>query len=135
MSLILAADYQNEGEVGEVLADAFKTGLVKREDLFITTKVFVELRSWTCCGGLQSQLEKLQLDYLDLFLVHFPIATKHTGVGTTASALDEEGVLDIDPTISLETTWHAMEPPLAQATTRTPRRSRVTACGTVLPSS
>jgi aryl-alcohol dehydrogenase-like predicted oxidoreductase len=32
-----------------------------------------------------------------------------TGVGTTASALGDDGVLDIDTTISLETTWHAME--------------------------
>ncbi|KAJ0636912.1 putative mannose-6-phosphate 6-reductase [Helianthus annuus] len=103
-----AADYQNEGEVGEALAEACKTGLVKREDLFITTKL------WNSDHGhvveaCKASLKKLQLDYLDLFLVHFPIATKHTGVGTTASALDEEGVLDIDTTISLETTWHAME--------------------------
>lgn len=34
----IAADYKNETEVGEALAEAFKTGLVKREDLFITTK-------------------------------------------------------------------------------------------------
>lgn len=33
----------------------------------------------------------------------------YAGVGTTSSALDENGVLDIDTTISLETTWHAME--------------------------
>lgn len=33
----------------------------------------------------------------------------NAGVGTTDSALDEDGVLDIDTTISLETTWHAME--------------------------
>ena len=32
-----------------------------------------------------------------------------TGIGTTASALDADGVLEIDTTISLETTWHAME--------------------------
>ena len=36
---VVAADYKNETEVGEALAEAFKTGLVKREDLFITTKV------------------------------------------------------------------------------------------------
>ncbi|KAG6709330.1 hypothetical protein I3842_06G128000 [Carya illinoinensis] len=57
----------------------------------------------------KDSLKKLQLDYLDLYLVHFPIATGHSGVGTTASVLDEDKVLDIDTTISLELTWHAME--------------------------
>lgn len=37
--MLLAADYKNETEVGEALAGAFQSGLVKREDLFITTKV------------------------------------------------------------------------------------------------
>ncbi|CAI0375047.1 unnamed protein product [Linum tenue] len=57
----------------------------------------------------KDSLKKLQLDYLDLYLVHFPVATKHTGVGTTSSAVDDEGVLEIDTTISLEATWHDME--------------------------
>ncbi|KAJ6802261.1 NADP-dependent D-sorbitol-6-phosphate dehydrogenase-like [Iris pallida] len=103
-----AADYKNEAEVGEALAEAFRTGLVKREELFITTKL------WNSDHGhvleaCKDSMKKLQLDYLDLYLVHFPVATKHTGVGTTDSALGEDGVLDIDTTISLETTWHAME--------------------------
>ncbi|WVZ78096.1 hypothetical protein U9M48_025860 [Paspalum notatum var. saurae] len=103
-----AADYQNEAEVGDALAEAFQTGLVKREDLFITTKL------WNSDHGhvveaCKDSLKKLQLDYLDLYLVHFPVATRHTGVGTTSSALGDDGVLDIDTTISLETTWHAME--------------------------
>ncbi|KAJ3685736.1 hypothetical protein LUZ61_014900 [Rhynchospora tenuis] len=103
-----AADYQNEAEVGEALEEALKSGLVKREDLFITTKL------WNSDHGhvleaCKDSLKKLRLDYLDLYLVHFPIATRHTGVGTTASAIGEDGVLDIDTTISLETTWHAME--------------------------
>lgn len=103
-----AADYKNETEVGEALAGAFQSGLVKREDLFITTKL------WNSDHGhvfeaCKDSLKKLQLDYLDLYLIHFPVATKHTGVGTTDSALDEDGVLEIDTTISLETTWRAME--------------------------
>ncbi|XP_021889325.1 NADP-dependent D-sorbitol-6-phosphate dehydrogenase-like [Carica papaya] len=103
-----AADYKNEAEVGEALAEAFKSGLVKRDDLFITTKL------WNSDHGhvaeaCKDSLKKLQLDYLDLYLVHFPVATRHTGVGTTDSAIGEDGVLDIDTTISLETTWHAME--------------------------
>ncbi|KAK1601311.1 hypothetical protein QYE76_000116 [Lolium multiflorum] len=103
-----AAKYQNEAEVGDALAEAFETGLVKREDIFITTKL------WNSDHGhvleaCKDSLKKLRLDYLDLYLIHFPVATKHTGVGTTASVLGDDGVLDIDTTISLETTWHAME--------------------------
>lgn len=103
-----AADYGNEKEVGVALADAFKQGLVKREELFITTKL------WNSDHGhvreaCEDSLKNLQLDYLDLYLVHFPIATRHTGVGTTGSAIADDGVLDIDVTISLETVWHAME--------------------------
>ncbi|GLU02811.1 hypothetical protein SLE2022_200460 [Rubroshorea leprosula] len=103
-----AANYRSEAEVGEALSEAFRTGLVEREELFITTKL------WNSDHGhvleaCKDSLKKLQLDYLDLYLVHFPIASKHTGVGTNGSAFDKDGMLDIDTTISLETTWHAME--------------------------
>ncbi|KAK2978296.1 hypothetical protein RJ640_017147 [Escallonia rubra] len=100
-----AAEYKNEAEVGEALAEAFQTGLVKREDLFITTKAHHGHVLEAC----KDSLKKLQLDYLDLYLVHFPVATRHTGVGKSGSALGDDGVLDIDTTVSLETTWHAME--------------------------
>lgn len=105
---LFVADYKNEAEVGEAFLEAFQTGLVKREELFITTKL------WNSDHGhvleaCKDSMKKLKLEYLDLYLVHFPVATKHTGVGNTGSALDEHGVLEIDTTISLETTWHAME--------------------------
>ncbi|CAM6087520.1 unnamed protein product [Calypogeia fissa] len=103
-----AADYQNEKEVGAALADGIAKGLAKREDLFITTKLWNSDHKHVREAALCS-LKNLQLDYLDLYLVHFPVSTKHTGVGTTDSALDEDGVLDIDVTVSLETVWHCME--------------------------
>ncbi|KAK2665458.1 hypothetical protein Ddye_004032 [Dipteronia dyeriana] len=103
-----AADYKNEAEVGEALAEAFRSGIVKREDLFITTKLWNSDHAHVV-EACKDSLKKLQLDYLDLYLVHFPVSTKHTGVGETGSSLDEDGVLEIDTTISLETTWHAME--------------------------
>ncbi|RWR92273.1 NADP-dependent D-sorbitol-6-phosphate dehydrogenase-like protein [Cinnamomum micranthum f. kanehirae] len=103
-----AAHYKNEVEVGEALAEAIHSGLVKREELFITTKL------WNSDHGhvieaCQDSLKKLQLDYLDLYLIHFPVSSRHTGVGATASARDKDGVLDVDTNISLESTWHAME--------------------------
>nr|AIW39770.1 putative NADP-dependent D-sorbitol-6-phosphate dehydrogenase [Saccharum officinarum]CAZ96111.1 NADP-dependent D-sorbitol-6-phosphate dehydrogenase [Saccharum hybrid cultivar R570]CAZ96152.1 NADP-dependent D-sorbitol-6-phosphate dehydrogenase [Saccharum hybrid cultivar R570] len=103
-----AAKYGNEAEVGDALAEAFQTGLVNREDLFITTKL------WNSDHGhvveaCKDSLKKLQLDYLDLYLIHFPVATRHTEIGATVSVIGEDGVLDIDTTISLEATWHAME--------------------------
>ncbi|CAA6655899.1 unnamed protein product [Spirodela intermedia] len=91
-----AADYKNEAEVGDALAEAFETGLVKREELFITSKLWNSDHGHVL-GACKDSLTKLRLDYLDLYLVHFPCA------------LDENGVLEIDTTVSLETTWHAME--------------------------
>ncbi|KAL7206844.1 hypothetical protein ACSBR2_019535 [Camellia fascicularis] len=73
-----AAHYKNE-EVGEALAIALQAGPVKKEDLFITTKL------WNSDHGhvveaCKDSLKKLQLDYLDLYPVHFPLASPHTGL-------------------------------------------------------
>ncbi|KAL6585822.1 NADP-dependent D-sorbitol-6-phosphate dehydrogenase [Orobanche minor] len=61
-----AADYKNEVEVGEALEEALQTGLVKREVLFITTKI------WNSDHGhvveaCKESLKKLRLEYLDLY--------------------------------------------------------------------
>lgn len=103
-----AADYGNEKVVGEALSAALSEGLVKREELFITTKLWNSDHRHVA-EACKDSLANLRLDYLDLYLIHFPIATRHTGVGTTSSAMGDDGVLDIDVETSLESTWHDME--------------------------
>lgn len=60
--------YANEEEVGQGLADAFASGEVKREDVFVVTKVWATYTTRVELG-LQKSLEKLGLEYVDLFLV------------------------------------------------------------------
>ncbi|BBN11036.1 hypothetical protein MPTK1_5g08510 [Marchantia polymorpha subsp. ruderalis] len=103
-----AADYKNEKEVGAGLAEAIRKGMVKREDLFITTKLWNSDHKHVR-AACEDSLKNLQLEYLDLYLIHFPVAIRHTGVGKTDSPTGEDGVLDIDVTVSLETVWHHME--------------------------
>ncbi len=72
-----AAIYQNENEIGQALTDAFKNNILKREELFITSKLWNDAHeSSNVILALKESLNKLQLDYLDLFLIHWPVAIK-----------------------------------------------------------
>lgn len=111
-----ACDYGNEVEVGQGIKKAIDEGVVKRSDLWITSKLWntyhkeehVEL-------ACRRSLADLQLDYLDLYLVHFPIALKFVPF---ESRYPPEWIHDPsaeNPTIVAETgapmhlTWRAME--------------------------
>ncbi len=68
-----AALYMNERAVGEAIKEAVETGLVKREELFITTKLWCDGASYDGAKkAFASSMEKLSLDYLDLYLIHQP---------------------------------------------------------------
>ena len=68
-----AAVYMNEDAVGAAIKEAIDTGIVKREDLFITTKVWVSDFSYEGAKkGFARSMKKLGLDYLDLLLLHQP---------------------------------------------------------------
>jgi len=100
----LAHIYANEKEIGRALAHAFETGLVKREELFITGKLWnsdhdVEIVPQAC----KHSLNNLGLDYFDLYLIHFPICWKHTGLDTPSWGKSELG------DTPLIDTWRAME--------------------------
>lgn len=72
-----AADYDNEKEVGDGVARAIKDGLVKREDLFLVSKLWNTFHDADKVKPIAlKQLADLQIDYFDLYIVHFPVALK-----------------------------------------------------------
>ena len=73
-----ASVYGNEKQIGEVLADLFAEGVVKREELWITSKLWNDKHEPKAArqSFLQSLLD-LQLEYLDLYLIHWPFPNYH----------------------------------------------------------
>jgi alcohol dehydrogenase (NADP+) len=73
-----AAAYGNEAEVGEALQNAFARGLVRREDVFVTSKLWVtSARPDAVAAALAKTLADLRLAYLDLYLIHWPFSIAH----------------------------------------------------------
>lgn len=71
-----ASVYGNEKEIGIVLKELISEGVVKREELWITSKVWNNMHKQVVKSCMQT-LEDLQLDYLDLYLVHWPFPNFH----------------------------------------------------------
>jgi alcohol dehydrogenase (NADP+) len=100
-----ASIYGNEAEIGAALADALAEGVVKREALWVTSKL------WNDCHAreqvrpaLERTLTALQLDHLDLYLIHWPVVHRH-GVLLPSDANDQIPLEHLP----LHTTWTAME--------------------------
>ncbi|KAJ4386142.1 Glycerol 2-dehydrogenase (NADP(+)) [Gnomoniopsis smithogilvyi] len=107
-----AAFYQNEDEVGDAIRDFIKQnpGKLKREDLFICTKVWNHMhKPEDVKYSLEESLRKLGLDYVDLFLVHWPIAAERTDDYQVKIGSDGKYIINKELTENPEPTWRAME--------------------------
>ncbi|KAF7188803.1 putative NAD(P)H-dependent D-xylose reductase xyl1 [Pseudocercospora fuligena] len=106
-----ACDYGNEKEAGEGVARAIKDGLVKREDLFIVSKLWNSFHDKERVAPItEKQLKDWGIDYFDLFIIHFPIALKYVdpSVRYPPGFFDENDKLSLSKA-PLEETYHEME--------------------------
>ncbi|KAF7792643.1 hypothetical protein EIP86_003740 [Pleurotus ostreatoroseus] len=106
-----AGDYGNEKEAGEGLARAIKDGIVKREDVFVTSKLWNTFHEKHRAKEIaQYQLKLWGIEYFDLFLMHFPISLEY--VDPKDKYPPEWWGLDgkVHPTnVPISETWSALE--------------------------
>jgi alcohol dehydrogenase (NADP+) len=97
--------YGNEREIGLALDHLFSAGIVHRHELFITSKLWNNMhRADQVLPAIKSTLTDLRLDYLDLYLIHWPVALK-TGI-----VFPEKGEDILPPDeLPLSETWLGME--------------------------
>ena len=119
-----ACDYGNEKEAGVGINKALTEGLVKREDLFITSKLWNTYhRKEHVKAACLRTLKDLGVDYLDLYLIHFPISLKFVPFEKRyppewffdPEAADARMVEDPVP---MRETWEAMEELVAEGLVR-----------------
>lgn len=91
-SIDTAAIYGNEEGVGEGIRQGLKTAGIKREELFVTSKVWnADLGYESTLKAFELSLKKLGLEYLDLYLIHWPVAGKYKEAWRALEQLYKEG--------------------------------------------
>jgi alcohol dehydrogenase (NADP+) len=111
--------YFNEAAVGDALHRlVVEDKVIRRNDLFVTSKLASPFhRREHVRPALEKTLRDLRLDYLDLFLIHWPIAFQYVPIPPPDAARgwdnedidDSDGGNNIDPNVSVHETWRAME--------------------------
>jgi diketogulonate reductase-like aldo/keto reductase len=102
-----AERYRNEADVGAALKDVLADGTVRREELFVTTKLWNNNhRPERVRPALQASLARLGLDAVDLYLIHTPFAFQP---GDDQDPRHPHGAVIYDDGVTLTDTWEAME--------------------------
>ena len=102
-----AERYLNEREVGQALQAGLAAGGIAREDLFVTTKLWnTNHRPKRVEPAFNASLDRLRLNYLDLYLIHTPFAFQP---GEEQDPRDQNGNIVYDRDVTLLDTWRALE--------------------------
>ncbi|MCY8549684.1 aldo/keto reductase [Bacillus haynesii] len=91
-SIDTAAIYGNEEGVGQGIREGLKESGISREDLFVTSKVWNDDLGYDeTIAAYEASLEKLGLDYLDLYLIHWPVEGRYNAAWKALETLYEQG--------------------------------------------
>ncbi len=102
-----AERYRNEQYVGEAMREVFREGKVRRQDVFVGTKLWNNNhRPERVRPAFEASLRRLQLDYIDLYSIHTPFAFK---AGDEQDPRDKNGNVIYDDAATLTNTWKALE--------------------------
>jgi alcohol dehydrogenase (NADP+) len=102
-----AERYRTEREVGDAMREVFQGGTITREDVFVITKLWnTNHRPERVKPACEASLKKLQLDFVDLYLIHTPFAFQP---GDEQDPRDATGSVIYDRGVTLLDTWRAME--------------------------
>jgi diketogulonate reductase-like aldo/keto reductase len=102
-----AERYRNEAAVGEAMQEVFKAGIVRREDVFVTTKLWnTNHRPERVKSAFDGSRRRLGVDHIDCYIIHTPFAFKP---GDEQDPRDEQGRVIYDSGVTLLETWRALE--------------------------
>ena len=102
-----AERYRNEQAVGDAMQGMLKAGNIRREDVFVTTKLWNNNhRPERVRPAFEASRQRLQVDYVDCYLIHTPFSFQP---GNEQDPRDDHGQVIYDPGVTLVETWRALE--------------------------
>jgi diketogulonate reductase-like aldo/keto reductase len=102
-----AERYRNEEAVGDAMQTAFNAGTLRREDIFVSTKLWnTNHRPERVKPAFDASRRRLRIDYVDCYLIHTPFAFQP---GDELDPRDEHGQVIYDSGVTLIETWRALE--------------------------